>query len=79
LEILLISMQDRSTVCAECTSGMEIILGTPTSNPRWRESHGSFVFVLLETMLLWARDRCKVCQVEACFGPFEDSVSLGVR
>jgi hypothetical protein len=29
LEIVLISAQDRYTVCAECTTAMEIILGTP--------------------------------------------------
>jgi hypothetical protein len=29
LEIVLISVQDRCTVCAECTTNMEIILGTP--------------------------------------------------
>jgi hypothetical protein len=28
LEVVLISAQDRCTVCAECTTGMEIILGT---------------------------------------------------
>jgi hypothetical protein len=34
LEIVLISTQDRFTVCAECTIGMEIILGTPNGTPR---------------------------------------------
>ena len=29
LEIVLTSMQDRCTVCAECTMGMEIILAIP--------------------------------------------------
>ena len=29
LEIVLISTHDRCTVCVECTSAMEIILGTP--------------------------------------------------
>ena len=29
LEIVLISTQDRCTVCAECTIGSEIALGTP--------------------------------------------------
>ena len=28
-EIVLVLAQDRCTVCAECTSGMKIILGTP--------------------------------------------------
>ena len=29
LEVVLFSAQDRCMVCAECTSGMKIILGTP--------------------------------------------------
>ena len=29
LEVVLVLAQDRCTVCAECTSGMEIIFGTP--------------------------------------------------
>ena len=33
LEIVLITTQDRCTVCAECTIGMEIILGTPDGTP----------------------------------------------
>ena len=33
-EIVLVSAQDSCTVCAECTSGMEIILGTPYHTPR---------------------------------------------
>jgi hypothetical protein len=37
LEIELISMQDRHTVCTECTMHMEIILDAPDGTPR---SHG---------------------------------------
>jgi hypothetical protein len=33
-EIVLISAQDRCTVCTECTTGVEIILGTPDGTPR---------------------------------------------
>ena len=33
LEVVLVSAQDRCMVCAECTSGMEIILGTPDGTP----------------------------------------------
>jgi hypothetical protein len=43
------------SICAECTTGMEIALAHP--------------MVLL----------CNVCRVEACFGLFGDSVSLGAR
>jgi hypothetical protein len=34
LEILQILMQDRCTVCAECTTGSEIILDAPDCTPR---------------------------------------------
>jgi hypothetical protein len=33
LEIVLICAQDRCTDCGECTTGMEIILGTPDGTP----------------------------------------------
>ena len=34
LEIVLILMQDRYMVCAECTIGSEIILDAPDGTPR---------------------------------------------
>jgi hypothetical protein len=34
LEMLLILAQDRSTVCAELSRGLEIILDTPDGTPR---------------------------------------------
>jgi hypothetical protein len=34
LEIVFISAQDRCMVCAECTTGVEIILGTPDGTPK---------------------------------------------
>jgi hypothetical protein len=34
LEIVLILAQDRCSFFAECTTGMEIILGTPIGTPR---------------------------------------------
>ena len=34
LEVVLVSAQDRCTVCADCTTGMKIILGTPDGTPR---------------------------------------------
>jgi hypothetical protein len=33
LEIVLISMQDRCMVYAKCTTGLDIILGTPDGTP----------------------------------------------
>jgi hypothetical protein len=40
LEIVLISTQDRCTVCAKCTIGSEIALGTADGTPRWHRSGG---------------------------------------
>jgi hypothetical protein len=34
LEIVLVSVQDRCTVCAKCTKGSEIILDAPNGTPR---------------------------------------------
>jgi hypothetical protein len=34
LEIVLILMQDRCTVCAECTTASEIVLEAPDGTPR---------------------------------------------
>jgi hypothetical protein len=34
LEIVLVSAQDRCTVCAECTTFMEIFSGTPDGTSR---------------------------------------------
>ena len=35
LEVVLFSAQDRGTVCDDCTSGTEIILGTPDEEARF--------------------------------------------
>jgi hypothetical protein len=34
LEMVLVSVQDRCTVCAECTISSEIVLDTPDLTPR---------------------------------------------
>jgi hypothetical protein len=34
LEMVLVSVQDRSTVCAKLTIGLEIILDPPNGTPR---------------------------------------------
>jgi hypothetical protein len=34
LEIGLVLVHDRSMVCAECTTGLEIVLGAPDGTPR---------------------------------------------
>ena len=56
LEVVLISGQHRYTVCAECTVGMEIILGTADGTPRWK-----LVLVHLDVVLVSAQDRRMVC------------------
>ena len=51
-EIVLVLAEDRCTVCAECTSGMEIILDTPDRTP---------TSVRLEIVLISAQHRYTVC------------------
>ena len=34
LEIVLVLVQDRCTVCAKCTIGLEIVLDAPDETPR---------------------------------------------
>jgi hypothetical protein len=43
LEIVLMSVQDRCTVCAKHTVGSEIVLDAPDSSPRWRSSSGCLI------------------------------------
>jgi hypothetical protein len=38
MEIVLVSVQDRCTVCTECTIGSKIILDPPDVTPTWRGS-----------------------------------------
>jgi hypothetical protein len=38
LEIVLVSVQDRCTVCAKHTAGLEIVLDAPDGTPRCRGS-----------------------------------------
>ena len=60
LEIVLILAQDRCTVCAECTMGMEIIVVVPNGTPgTWVK--GRLVSVRLEIVLVSTQDRCTVC------------------
>jgi hypothetical protein len=40
-EIVLILMQDRYTVCAECAIGSEIVFGAPDETPMCRGLSGS--------------------------------------
>jgi hypothetical protein len=65
LEIVLVSVQDRCTVCPKHTIGAEIVLDTPDGNPRWQ--HWCEGSVHLEIVLIFTQDRCTVC-VERTIG-----------
>ena len=60
LEMALVLVQDRCTVCAERTIGSDIVLDAPDGTPRYVghvESHS----VRLEMLLVLVQDRCTVC------------------
>ena len=61
LEVVLVSAQDRCMVCAECTSGMEITLGTPEWYTWVMYVKWKLVSVRFEIVLVLAKDRCTVC------------------
>ena len=61
LEVVLVSAQDRCMVCAECTSGMEIALGTPERYSYVMWVKWKLVSVHFEIVLVLAQDRCTVC------------------
>jgi hypothetical protein len=60
LKIVVILMQDRCTICTECTFGLEIVLDAPNGTCR---CHGSceFRFGRSVIVLVSEHDRCKVC------------------
>ena len=58
LETVLVSVQDRCTVCAKHTIGSEIILDAPDSTPRGRGSSGSSFSVRLDIVRIMTQDRC---------------------
>ena len=60
LETVLVSVQDRCTVCTKCTIGSEIVLDAPDGTPRRRGYRGSS-FWHLEIVLILTRDGCTVC------------------
>jgi hypothetical protein len=59
LKIVLVSVQDRCTVCAKQTIGSELVLDTPDGTLRLRGSSGSSV--RLEILLILTGDRSTVC------------------
>jgi hypothetical protein len=60
LEIVLVLVQDRSTVCTKHTIGIQIILdaldGTQVTRLKWKLG-----LVRLEIVLLLMQDWCKLC------------------
>jgi hypothetical protein len=42
LEIVLILMHDRCTVCTDCTIGLEIVLDAADGTPRWAQVEAQF-------------------------------------
>ena len=67
LETVLVSVQDRCTICAKHTICLEIILVAPDGTPRWQGSSESSFLVRLEIVLIMTQDRCTVC-VERTIG-----------
>ena len=61
LETVLISAQDRCTVCTEYNTGVEIALGTPGWYSKVTYVKLKLVLVHLGIALVSARDRCMVC------------------
>ena len=59
LETVLVSAQDRCTVCAKGAIGLEIVLDAPDGNPRGRVSSESSA--RLGIVLILTQDRCMVC------------------
>ena len=59
LETVLVSVQDRCTICAKCAIVLEIILDAPDGNPRLRVSSESSA--CLGIVLILTQDRCMVC------------------
>jgi hypothetical protein len=58
---VLVSEQDRCTVCTRSTIGSEIVLDTPDGTPSRQDSSGSSFSVCLEIVLMLLQDSCTVC------------------
>ena len=62
LEIVLVLVQDRCTVCAECTIGSKIVLGALDGPPRSRGS------CIISFRSIWRQCWCR-CKIHARFVP----------
>jgi hypothetical protein len=79
LEMVLVSVQDRCTVCAKCAIGSGIILDE-MMELLGDEAMWMLVSVHLEIVLMLTQDRCTVCAgtfSANCL--FRDGVSVGAR
>ena len=56
-EIVLVLAKDRCMICAECTSGMEITLGTPEWYSEVMYVKWKLVSICFDIMLVLAQDR----------------------
>ena len=61
IQIVLVTAKDRCPVCAKCTLGMEIALGTPEWYTKVMYVKWKLVSVCFEIVLVRAQDRCTVC------------------
>ena len=61
LEIVLMLLQVRCTVCVECIIGSKIILDAPDGTPRWTWVMWNLTSFHLETVFVSVQDRCMVC------------------
>ena len=67
LETVLVSVQDRCTICAKRAIGFEIILDTPDGIPRGQVSSESSFWSVWRKVLILTQDRSTVC-VERTIG-----------
>ena len=67
LEVMLVSVHDRCTVCAKRTIGVEIVLDALVGTPSRQYSSESLFRSILEIVLILMQDRCTVC-VERTIG-----------
>jgi hypothetical protein len=81
LEIVLVSVQDRCTVCVKRTIGSENILDTTDGTPKWCGSSESSVHLEIAQIILDAPNGTlgDTGPVESFFFPFGDSVSVYAR
>ena len=60
LEIVLVSVQDRCTVCVKCAIGLDSVINAPMvllgDEAQWK-----LISVRVEIVLILTQDRCAVC------------------